>query len=177
MQSDRIHGGALICSVEASNIRDHHDSFQRTFPIEIRFFLTLKNWPQLLAEASRAILTCFRFGQQWQIKPFLSGAFAYLISSPAAAKALDLSKTIVAPVDDFLFSPLSPFTNRVFAYRVIPALVTTDEVTIVSTIGNRVSELSRSPWWIRHHPYRTYVKAKVWLNRLTAHREIIRAVD
>lgn len=112
-----------------------------------------------------------------QIKPFLSGAYAYLISSPAAAKALDLSKTIVAPVDDFLFSPLSPFTNGVFAYRVIPALVTTDEVTIVSTIGNRVSELSRSPWWIRHHPYRTYVKAKVWLNRLTAHREIIRAVD
>ena len=112
-----------------------------------------------------------------QIKPFLSGSYAYLISSPAAAKALDLSKTIVAPVDDFLFSPLSPFTNGVFAYRVIPALVTTDEVTIVSTIGNRVSELSRSPWWIRHHPYRTYVKAKVWLNRLTAHREIIRAVD
>lgn len=65
MQSDRIHGGALICSVEASNIRDHHDSFQRTFPTEIRFFLTLKNWPQLLAEASRALLTCFRFGQQW----------------------------------------------------------------------------------------------------------------
>ena len=45
-------------------MRDHHDSFQRTFPIEIRFFLTLKKWPQLLAEASRAILTCFRFGQQ-----------------------------------------------------------------------------------------------------------------
>ena len=46
------------------DIHRHHDSFQRTFPIEIRFFLTLKNWPQLLAEASRALLTCFRFGQQ-----------------------------------------------------------------------------------------------------------------
>lgn len=82
--------------------------------------------------------------------PHPLGTQCYLISRDAASKALQLSKKLVAPVDNFLFSPWFDFAKQNKIWRISPVLVIPNE-EIDSDIGVRSKKsVQKAPFFIRH---------------------------
>lgn len=71
------------------------------------------------------------------IKPTATGTQAYFISRDAALKALDMSSKLMAPVDEFLFNPLSKFSGLFTVYRLNPAVVIPMDDVFTSTIEKK----------------------------------------
>ena len=73
------------------------------------------------------------------ITPITWGTQAYVISREAAGYALKISKSsIPAPVDAFLFHPLSTLSLRYPVYKLNPAIIIHDEInSFESTIFNK----------------------------------------
>ena len=65
--------------------------------------------------------------------PVFWGTLGYIISKKAAAQALEMSQRIYAPVDEFLFNPLSDFSKKIDSYRINPSVITTDEENLFKT--------------------------------------------
>lgn len=73
------------------------------------------------------------------LSPVPWGTQAYLISRKAAQEAVRMSEKICAPVDDFLFNPLSLYALKFPVFRLNPAIITHDDLDIYK------STLSLSP--------------------------------
>ncbi len=94
------------------------------------------------------------------IKPTV-GACGYLIDREAAEKALELSKRIAAPIDEFLFNFKSPFTAIYPARGLNPACVFHNNIQVPSVVeGERKKMRRRVPLWHRIHPTWLFLSAK-----------------
>ena len=138
------------------------------FSSRARSYITSIDWiPQGLD-----IIQLFVFRQNWKAKvgknkirlssgdmllrpykPSPVGAQAYFISRQAAESALEMSCKIMAPVDEFLFNPMSDFATRYPVYRLNPAVVMPLDDELPSTIGLNKTDYPFSKW-IRNHPLR-----------------------
>ena len=58
------------------------------------------------------------------IRPTPVGTLAYIISRDAAAYAIENSKLLACPVDEFLVSPCSNFPKKFAIWRLNPCVVT-----------------------------------------------------
>lgn len=88
------------------------------------------------------------------------GAYAYCISKEAAQIALELSKTIHEPVDNFLFGVFSPFPRCVDSWRLQGSILEPCE-EIQSTIPGRKTKTFS---WYQLHPLRLINKLRIkWL--------------
>lgn len=97
------------------------------------------------------------------LKPTPVGGLAYIMSRKAALHALKLSERLVAPMDEFLFSPYLQFARAFPVWRLNPAIAKHAET--VSTIGNhRLDETKTSLFW-RTHPYRFYLRMRLSIAR------------
>lgn len=91
------------------------------------------------------------------------GAYAYCISKEAAQIALELSQTILEPVDNFLFGVFSPFPRRVDSWRLHGSVLVPCR-EIPSTIpGRKLKAFS----WYKFHPLRLLNKLRIKWNRRT----------
>lgn len=91
------------------------------------------------------------------------GAYAYFISRKAATKALELSKVIEEPVDNFLFGVFSEFPQIIDVWRPQGAIMHPSE-EIQSTIPGRKT---KSFSWYQVHPSRLFKKIKIKYHRKT----------
>lgn len=89
------------------------------------------------------------------------GAYAYCISKDAARKALELSKTIREPVDNFLFGVFSPFPHYVDSWRLQGSVLEPCEA-VQSTIPSRQVKYFS---WYKFHPLRLLNKFKIKCKR------------
>lgn len=90
------------------------------------------------------------------------GAYAYCISKEAAGVALELSKTICEPVDNFLFGVFSEFPRHVDSWRLLGSVLVPCR-EIQSTIpGRKIKAFS----WYKFHPLRMFHKLRIkWQRR------------
>ena len=87
------------------------------------------------------------------------GTCAYIIDRHAAQKALSLSESLAAPVDEFLFNFKSPFTQEFPVWRLNPACVFHDD-EFQSIIGARHLSSGQKYSLINHlHPKRLFLSA------------------
>lgn len=91
------------------------------------------------------------------IRPVPLGTQSYLISRSAAEFALEKSRKIPAPVDEFLFSPLFCCAQKYAIWRLDPCVVVPNQVS--SEIGSK-KRTQLSPIWIRFGLRRSVGKAK-----------------
>ena len=78
-------------------------------------------------------------------KPIPWGTQAYIISKEAAENALKMSARIGIPVDDFLFNPLSKFSQKYPSYRLNPSIITHDNLDLYpSTLDTSFIKNTRS---------------------------------
>lgn len=88
------------------------------------------------------------------------GCQAYLINREAATLAIDLSKKIPAPVDDFLFQPYSSFRQHFETWTLSPAVVR-PKSNVESTIGGPKKRSKRKKFLaLNVHPVRVWRKIK-----------------
>ena len=88
------------------------------------------------------------------------GTCCYMVDREAAKVALDLSKFLAGPVDEFLFNFKSPFTQRFPTIRLNPACVLHND-NVQSTLGeSRFSK--KQKFSLRNHlsPKRLYLSTK-----------------
>lgn len=78
------------------------------------------------------------------------GAQCYLISRRAALYALEHTRTLVAPMDDYLFGLLHPIAQTFRIYRLMPTVVCEDHNGLQSIIGDRRKLGRMAPFYIRH---------------------------
>ena len=93
------------------------------------------------------------------------GAQAYCISRRAAKEALKLSKKIMAPVDEFLFNPISDFASYFPVYRLNPAIAMPLDNKFPSTIGVVRDKYPHSNL-VRFHPLRIMKTLQFRLNTI-----------
>ena len=87
------------------------------------------------------------------------GTCAYVIDRQAAQKALSLSESLAAPVDEFLFNFKSPFTQEFPVWRLNPSCVLHDD-GFQSDIGARRFSSKQQYSLINHlHPKRLFLSA------------------
>ena len=98
-------------------------------------------------------------------KPSPVGSQAYFISKNAARLALSLSSKIMAPVDEFLFNPISDFARQFPVYRLNPSIVIPLDEELPSTIAVNTEDYQYSKR-IQNHPIRKFRKLQVRLKRL-----------
>ena len=97
------------------------------------------------------------------IEPTPLGTQCYVISRQAAGYALDLSKKLPAPVDNFLFSPWFEFSKKFKVYRTDPVLVVPNN-HVESDIGERARKsVQKAPFFIRHGLTRLKMDRKIKL--------------
>lgn len=95
-----------------------------------------------------------------QYRPAPMGCLAYLINREAATLAIDLSKKIPAPVDDFLFQPYSSFRQHFETWTLSPAVVR-PKSNVESTIGGPKKRSKRKKFLaLNVHPVRVWRKIK-----------------
>ncbi len=100
------------------------------------------------------------------LKPTPVGSLAYVISHKATLLAMSLSKKLIAPIDEFLFSPHLQFARTFPVWRLNPAIAKHAETA--STIGDsRRLEAYTSLLW-KIHPYRFYLRMRLSLMRKKA---------
>lgn len=87
------------------------------------------------------------------------GTQCYVISKEAALSALKYSERLLAPVDDFLFSPYFEINKQYGTYRIQPAVVTQEQEG--SVIGERKNESLKAPFWVRHGLKRFLIRNKI----------------
>lgn len=87
------------------------------------------------------------------------GTQCYVISKEVAIAALKYSEKLLAPVDDYLFSPYFEINNLYGTYRVQPAVVTQFEEG--SVIGERKNESLKAPFFVRHGIKRFLIRNKI----------------
>lgn len=91
------------------------------------------------------------------------GAYAYLLHREAAKVALDLSKTLDAPVDNFLWGIYMDFPKKIQGWRLVnPIAKVIDDVE--TTIGQR-GKLGGCNFY-KIHPVRLFEKIRIVLSRL-----------
>ena len=95
---------------------------------------------------------------------------AYIISREAAIYAINNSKTIDAPVDDFFASPYFNFIENFNIWRLNPCVVTGNQ-SESSTIGNRQSIRTNIP--LSMFLKRKLIKLKYKINLLNCKRKIL----
>ena len=84
------------------------------------------------------------------LTPAPVGCMCYLISRNAARLALNLSKKLPAPVDDFLFTLWFDIANTFVVWRTSPTLVIPAD-GIESDIGSRTKkDVRKAPFFVRH---------------------------
>lgn len=98
-------------------------------------------------------------------KPSPVGAQAYFISKNAARFALSLSSKIMAPVDEFLFNPISDFSRQFPVYRLNPSIVIPLDTELPSTIAVNREDFRYSKR-IQNHPVRKFRKFQVRLKTM-----------
>lgn len=87
------------------------------------------------------------------------GTQCYVISKEVAIASLKYSEKLLAPVDDYLFSPYFEI-NRLFGtHRIQPTVVTQFEEG--SVIGERKNESLKAPFWVRHGLKRFLIRNKI----------------
>lgn len=131
----------------------------------VQFFLFRKNWT---AKVDKKIINLVNGDSlSHPYKPSPVGAQAYVISRNAAENALKLSRTIMAPVDEFLFNPVSDFARMFPVYRLNPAVVIPLDDELPSTIGVKKEEVLMSSK-MKYHPQlrlrRLQLRLKVLFN-------------
>ena len=95
-----------------------------------------------------------------QYRPAPMGCMAYLINREAATLAIELSKNIPAPVDDFLFQPYSNFRQHFETWTLAPAVVM-PKSNVESTIGRPPKKSKRKEFLtLNVHPVRVWRKIK-----------------
>ena len=95
-----------------------------------------------------------------QVKPFPSGTLAYIFSRNFAEKALEMSKVIYAPVDEFISNPAYGLSDVIKVWRLNPAVVTVKD-EILTTIGIRdFKDYSHAPLFVRYNPMKFMSKLK-----------------
>lgn len=78
-------------------------------------------------------------------KPIPWGTQAYIISREAAESAIRMSTRIGIPVDDFLFNPLSEFSQKYPSYRLNPSVITHDDLNLYpSTLDTNLVKKHRN---------------------------------
>ena len=87
------------------------------------------------------------------------GTQCYVISKDAALSALKYSERLLAPVDDFLFSPYFEMNKIYGTYRVQPTVVTQEQEG--SVIGERKNESVKAPFLVRHGLKRFLIRNKI----------------
>lgn len=87
------------------------------------------------------------------------GTQCYVISKDAALSALKYSERLLAPVDDFLFSPYFEMNKLYGTYRIQPTVVTQKQEG--SVIGERKNESLKAPFWVRHGLKRFLIRKKI----------------
>lgn len=87
------------------------------------------------------------------------GTQCYVISREAAVSALKYSERLLAPVDDFLFSPYFEMNKLYGTYRIQPTVVTQEQEG--SVIGDRKKESLKAPFWVRHGLNRFLIRTKI----------------
>lgn len=89
------------------------------------------------------------------------GTQCYLISRQAAQAAIELSKRLPAPVDNFLFSPWFEMSHKFTIWRTSPTLVVPNE-DVDSDIGQRTKKtVKKAPFFIRHGLTRFLLDRKI----------------
>lgn len=99
------------------------------------------------------------------ISPTAIGTQAYIISRNAAKAALEKSKRIIAPVDEFLFSIKSPFRKVIKSYKINPGIVHTKMGTVSTICTDKRTR--KKNWITRLHPMSLYLKFFVLFLTLT----------
>ncbi len=87
------------------------------------------------------------------------GTQCYVISKETALSALKYSERLLAPVDDFLFSPYFEINKQYGTYRIQPTVVTQEMEG--SVIGERKNESLKAPFWVRHGLKRFLIRNKI----------------
>lgn len=87
------------------------------------------------------------------------GTQCYVISKEVALAALKYSEKLLAPVDDFLFSPYFEINKQFGCYRIHPTVVTQFEEG--SVIGERKAESLKAPFFVRHGLKRFLIRNKI----------------
>lgn len=90
------------------------------------------------------------------------GTSAYLISKKIALLALENSKTIDCPIDNFLFGYWSPFSNKARAWRLLNPVSKRDNIE--TTISGR-GKNSKAFHWSRLSPKRLILKLCIALHK------------
>lgn len=89
------------------------------------------------------------------------GCMAYFISRKAAELAVDLSKKLPSPVDDFLFTLWFDVAKNFTVWRTAPTLVIPME-GVESDIGSRAKkDVRKAPFFIRHGLTRLLMDRKI----------------
>lgn len=102
------------------------------------------------------------------VHPTANGTPAYIISRKAAQIALDMSSLVGAPIDEFLFSPKSPFHKKINFHKIFPGLgfqIDTPS-TILSQPRNR-----HKPFLCRLHPFSIWLKIHLLADKLKYTKE------
>ena len=118
-----------------------------------------RNYPKIL---SHKIAKPLDSGRKLirQYRPAPMGCQAYLINREAAALAIELSKKIPAPVDDFLCQPYSSFRQRFETWTLSPAVVR-PKSNVESTIDGQENRTKRKKFLpLNAHPVRIWRKIK-----------------
>ena len=89
---------------------------------------------------------------------------AYFISRYAAQIALEESKEIACPLDNFIFGCTSTFSQKVMGWRLLGAIARRDEKAQTTIHGRGSKNKGRNK--ARVHPKRILTKLKMKLNRI-----------
>lgn len=97
-----------------------------------------------------------------QLKPKPLCTLGYIISRQAAQDALEHSKMLPCPVDDFLFNLMFDFAHTYKSWQVNPSVIANADIgSDIGTRNNRdIAEL-RSSFFIRHGLRRMLLKRRV----------------
>ena len=129
----------------------------------IQVFLLKRQWQAVVDKRPIHLDSGDRLWHPYNPSPV--GAQAYFISRDAARFALSLSCKIMAPVDEFLFNPISDFSRQFPVYRLNPSIVIPLDDELPSTIAVNRGDYQYSKR-IQNHPVRKFRKFQVRLKGL-----------
>ncbi len=94
------------------------------------------------------------------------GTYAYMISREAAIKALELSKTIEGPIDNFMFGMFFQFPQIIQSWRLKECVVRVIDDVEPTITGRGRKNRTISNFFLKAHPFRLIEKLKIKLNRV-----------